>query len=515
MKKLYSTEGLAEQFMILVCLQPIVDIYRIFVGNAIEIAGISLVELINILFIGYLLFLFMLNQKRVRSFIPAIIYAIVLCLYLVLHCYNVLQFDTTIITGTDINIVIELYVIIRAYILPVMLLYIMVYIRTTEERFLKTTVYTSYFISIVIVVTNLLKVSFVSYASSLETNEFIRQNFIEWFTKQPPENLNLITSKGWFYSGNQIGLILLMLFPIVVYYAIQRQKTYTYVMVAVQVMAMILVATKTAALGAFLVLGVMAVLLIVFCLIEKEWKKCFKTLGILALIFVGGLFFLMKSPVIRMMGLQSLSYEESEVEEALEGQTAQLLPKEKDEEFDREGFIKFINRYYYVYGIQEEYIKLLPVEQYTDFWFSVFIDESKRQVDFRDFKQRLYQLVLSENNNMGDEYWGIGYTTNFPYLEKDIYAQSVWFGNVGCVLFVGPYFICFLYAVINILLNLRKKINIYVCTLGLSICAGTMGALLAGHLFGYFFPIIIYSYVIAQLKHATADSKRVNKKLKI
>lgn len=508
LKKLYSTDSLSTQLMILVCMQPLIDIYRIFVGNAIEIAGISLVELINILFIGYLAVLFILNQKKVKSFIPAIIYGIILCVYFVLHCYNMLQFDTTIITGTAINVIIELYVVIRAYILPVMLLYIMVYIRTTENCFLKTTVYTSYFISIVIVFTNLLKISFVSYASSLEGNEFIRQNIIEWFTKQPPKDLNLITSKGWFYSGNQVGLILLMLFPIVIYYAIQRQKKLTYVMIVVQVVAMIMVATKTAALGAFLVLGLMAILLIVFCVFERKWKKCLINLIILSLIFGGGLLLLMKSPVIRMMDLQSLSYEKSDEEEKFEEELSELLPENSEEKFDREGFIKFMNKYYYIYGVQEEYIKLLPVEQYTDFWFSVAIDESKRQVDFRDFKQRMYQMVLTENDNTGDKYWGIGYTTNFPYLEKDIYAQSVWFGSVGSVFLVGPYFLCFLYSIIKILLNLRKKINMYVCTLGMSICAGTMGALLAGHLFGYFFPVIIYAYIVAQLKHTTADSQK-------
>ena len=279
-------------------------------------------------------------------------------------------------------------------------------------------------------------------------------------------------------------------------------------MIVVQVVAMIMVATKTAALGAFLVLGLMAILLIVFCVFERKWKKCLINLIILSLIFGGGLLLLMKSPVIRMMDLQSLSYEKSDEEEKFEEELSELLPENSEEKFDREGFIKFMNKYYYIYGVQEEYIKLLPVEQYTDFWFSVAIDESKRQVDFRDFKQRMYQMVLTENDNTGDKYWGIGYTTNFPYLEKDIYAQSVWFGSVGSVFLVGPYFLCFLYSIIKILLNLRKKINMYVCTLGMSICAGTMGALLAGHLFGYFFPVIIYAYIVAQLKHTTADSQK-------
>ncbi len=50
-QKLYNDNALSRQFALLVFLQPLIDIYRLFVGNGIEIAGISLVELINILFI--------------------------------------------------------------------------------------------------------------------------------------------------------------------------------------------------------------------------------------------------------------------------------------------------------------------------------------------------------------------------------------------------------------------------------------------------------------------------------
>lgn len=496
--KLYDNESLSKQFMIFIILQPIIDIYRLFVGNAIEIAGISLVELINIFLIGYLGVLFVLNQKKLKTFVPAILYAIILCIYLIFHCYNMLNFDTTIITGTSINVFVEIYVILRAYVLPIMLLYMMIHIRTTQERFLKTTVSISVFISSVIVITNVFKISYISYASNLKEKEMIYQNIFEWFTKQPPSDLNLITSKGWFYSGNQIGLILLMLLPIVVYYAMRKQKIYGYFFVALQVVAMIMVATKTAAFGSMLVLVVMLVLLLVFSIIEKQWIGIWKNLLAIMLILVMGLILLIHSPVIRMMNLQSLSYEESEEEKALESKVDEL----SQGEFDEESFIEFFNECYYIYGVQEEYIKLLPVAQYPDFWFSVVTDESKRQINFREFKQRLYEVVATENNNPQDMYLGIGYTSNFPYVEKDISAQNVWFGWIGTIVLLGPFFFLFVYLAIKILLNMKEHFSFWICTLGLAICATTVCTLIAGHLFGNLFPIAIYIYIMAQLKHS-------------
>ena len=513
LKKLYSNDGLCAQFMLLVFMQPFIDIYRVFVGNAIEIVGISLVELVNMGFIGYLAILFLLNQRKIKSFIPAIIYVVVLGVYLVFHCYNILQFDTTIMTGTAINVFVEIYVVIRAYVLPVMLLYMMVYVKTPKERFLKTIVATSAVISTVIVVTNLFKVSFISYASGLEENEMIRQNIIEWFTKEMPENLNLITSKGWFYSGNQIGLILLMLYPLVVYYAIQKKKWTYYIVVVVQMIAMMMVATKTAALGSILVLGIFVVLLLLFSLIEKRWKEFMRELLKIIVVMGIGLFILMASPVIQMMDLQELSYSPTEGADEANQNLEEILGEENEEDDGEDEGVKinvaavsqFLNKYYYIYGIHEDYIKLLPVEQYPVFWLSVISDETKSHINFRSFKQRLYNMVEAENNNPLDQYLGIGYTSNFPYLEKDIASQNVWFGKIGTIMLMGPYLLCFLYAVCKILFKLKTRFTMYNCALGLCICASTLAAITAGHLFGFFFPIILYISIISQLRHAVED----------
>lgn len=131
-------------------------------------------------------------------------------------------------------------------------------------------------------------------------------------------------------------------------------------------------------------------------------------------------------------------------------------------------------------------------------------------MNFRDFKQRIYQEVLVTNNNEGDKYWGIGYTTNFPYVEKDIVSQNVWFGYFGTALFWGPYLLCFLYACFRILLRIREKMDLYICVLGMSICGGFMASLVAGHLFGYIFSVTIFTFVVSRLKQS-AETQEIDK----
>lgn len=499
MQKLYTNDRLSLQFAILIVLQPLIDIYRLFVGNGIEIAGISVVELVNMFLIGYLGILFILNKRKIKTFYPAFGYAVVLFIYLVFHCLNILKFNTSIIEGTSINVMVEIYVIVRAYILPVLVFYMLICVKTTEKRFLGTMVGVAGFISIVCVITNLFKVSYVSYASTLEKNEMISQNIIEWFIKSPPKDLNLITSKGWFYSGNQIGLILLMLFPIVIYYALIKKSIKSYLLVAIQAIAMIMVSTKTAALGAVAVIFIMVLLQIVFGIYEKKVKDILGPVIVILAIGVSAILIIQTSPVQRMVVAQGMSYLKGEEEINLDDELGGFTGSD----FDIKGFSKFLNKYYYIYGIQEESIKLLPVEKNAEFWLSVISDPNKNQVNFRKFKQRILNEVIAKNDNAADKYLGIGYTTNFPYLEQDILAQNAWFGIVGTVLLLGPFGVIFLLSILQIVVHFKRNFKLYHCVLGLSICGGISGSYIAGHLCGYFFPILIFIYILVQLYQAT------------
>lgn len=509
-KNLYHTRSLSLQLTLFVLLQPFIDMYRLFVGNAIELAGISLVEWFNFILIGYLAVLFILNQRRLKAFAPAICYGFVLAVYFVLHCLNMLQFDTTIINGTAISTLTEVYVMIRAYLLPLMALYMMFYIRTERQAFEKSIIALAWIISGVIVLTNLFQLSYISYASELEGNEMIRGSILTWFSKSFTANMTLYTSKGWFYSGNQIGLILFILFPMVIYHAIVRRKPLSFIQVLLHAIAMIMVGTKTAAVGSMLLLIVMIVLSAFFSILNKSFKSfsipLLAMLGILVISY--GLFSI--SPTYRMAYQQQESYKKTEAEEKLQEEFDTFVEQSEKKEspkIDQKAVSKYLNRSYYMYGINKEYIDLFPIEKNAEFWLSVVGDPEKKQVNFRDFKQRIYQQVLEQNQNPKDPWLGIGYTTNFPYVEKDIISQNVWFGYIGTILLIGPFFLLLLACGLRILLHWKRNFTFYHCTLALCACGGIGGSFVAGHLFGFAFPAIILAYILAQFYHSTANKE--------
>ncbi|MEG1638033.1 MAG: hypothetical protein RR274_00715, partial [Erysipelotrichaceae bacterium] len=72
LKKLSDQKLIGIQCCLLVALQPILDIYRTFIGNKFQLFGISLLEILNFVFIGYL-FLLTIYNKEFRKNIKYII----------------------------------------------------------------------------------------------------------------------------------------------------------------------------------------------------------------------------------------------------------------------------------------------------------------------------------------------------------------------------------------------------------------------------------------------------------
>lgn len=500
-KKLYSDRWICVQFSILILLQPLIDIYRTFVGNKIEICGISLVELFNILLIGYLCILFLLNRRQWKAFWPAMIYLGVLVIYLALHCYNVLQFDTSVMSGTQISIVTEIYVVIRAYLLPIMLLYMLIYIEIDRPLFIKTLLCCSWFIAGVIIITNLLKISFVTYASYMPDGAVISQNIIEWFTKTPPQDVKELTSKGWFYSGNQIGLILFMLLPVAAYSALTRRKIRDWVLVACMVIATMMVATKTACIGGLMILFVMAVLYFGFSLVQKRLHENWKPLIVILLILACGIGLYQFSPTKKLISVHINNYEWSDEKQ---NELDELLEEDEggDDDSETNPVIRKLESMYYTFGIHPDFVSILPIRDNSRFWLNVLSDPDRPYLEFRSFKQTLLNEILQKNGNPMDRWLGIGYSTNFPYLEKDIASQNAWFGIAGTALFIVPYLAVLLVCAIQIFRKFKERFTLYNCALTISVCGGFLISLLAGHLFGFLFPMFIFTYILAQLAHS-------------
>ena len=506
MDKLIQDKFYVKQLLAFVGLQPLIDIYRVFVENKIEFAGISLAEWINILAFGYLCVLFVIKNFRTpKYYVPLVVYGVAFVLYFALHAWNILQFNEDILNGAEISVFKELYFIIRVYLIPLVVFYMMLCVKIHTKSLEIVTKYLSWFISIVIVVTNLLKVSFVSYAGSIEGNAFITRNIIEWFTNPDAENIAYMTSKGWFYMGNQIGIILFMLYPFTVMYAMKYKKRQNYFLVLLQGIAMIMVGTKVAAFGCVLILLSALGIVVVFGFILKQIPIRVRDFVVLCSITLGLTVLLLNSPIISMQTQRGESsivdVEDLQLRKEMNEFEADL---EAGGEVARAEIIKFaktIKKYSSAYGIDKEFVELFDVEDNYMFWYKIAVSANNDHIDYRFFKKMIYTEVLKKNDNQFDRLLGIGYTSNFPYSEQDFVGQSIWFGSLGTALLIGPYFLCALYTVIYILKNRQTNMRYENAFFAVSLGGITALSIMAGHLFFGIFSIVIFAFLIAAFYH--------------
>ena len=174
MKKIVSDKAFRIELIAFLFLQIFIDMYRVFFESSVQIFGISLPELVNFLFFGFLTLVFFIKFfKTPKVFLIPGIYAVFLLVYLVFHSVNILKFNQNIFYGSELNLFKEIYFIGRTYVIPAFVFYFFICAKFSFDAFEKVLSALSLLISSNIILTNFFKVSFISYASSLEKNSFI------------------------------------------------------------------------------------------------------------------------------------------------------------------------------------------------------------------------------------------------------------------------------------------------------------------------------------------------------
>ena len=116
-------------------------------------------------------------------------------------------------------------------------------------------------------------------------------------------------------------------------------------------------------------------------------------------------------------------------------------------------------------------------------------------------KTDIIARIKERNNNKLDTYLGMGYTLNFMDIERDYVYQYYLFGILGLILFISPYFVLLLIAIIKILLNLKNKFNYSTYFVAMSPMMGLAIAYLSGHVFGWVSPMMWLAVAIAILTY--------------
>ena len=176
-KKLNILNNLLFIFLVL---QPFFDIYMAVVGERLDIFGISIATLIRTtlitaIFITVLVYQIK-NKLHMKLLYLIIGYLVVVLIYGVCHHLNIVYSNGYYITHGIYNAVTEILYIQRL-IVPVLLMYSIIITKPKRKKIEKVLVTVAITISLVIILTNLFKVSFASYTSDLNgKNSIISYN---------------------------------------------------------------------------------------------------------------------------------------------------------------------------------------------------------------------------------------------------------------------------------------------------------------------------------------------------
>ena len=547
MKKIFKhlSEKLELQIIIFVMLLPFIDIYDFFIGSSVQFLGISVIELFKIFIVNYLLILVIISKKskiislwyKYKKVICLVL--IIFLFYIFVHVLNVSNFNSNILSNTmDKNVLVELYYIYRTYFISLIIFFIIMMSDINKEKIIKLISIICFIMSMIIVVSNIFQVSYIAYSSYLEEDTLISGNIFSWFSDLNVTNADLYTSKGFFFSANQLSVILFSSFMISVLNFVISNKWYLYFTLFIKALALLMLSTKVCGIGLFLILIIYIILILFFRIFKKQkiekTKLCYLILiffSFMCLFFYSPLRYkievlnnnltknespkkdtfasnIQETTVIKNSNNVFKQYEQSESEKAYAMDLVSLANIEELNEYEKDAFIIKLIEKRGSLGIHLSYMEEYPIEDNLNFWKKVVLLPQSDRINFRKFKSYWYKDVLQKNDNIFfDKLFGIGYVSGFPYLESDFLGQDIWFGKIGTFYFVWIYVIFYIVISIKFLRSIYKNLNMENCIL--CICLGIVFIIsyIAGHTFGNIFPMTIlililkaYSYVGNEVK---------------
>lgn len=436
-------------------LQPLLElILSVFQDKSFAIAGISIATLIRYGLISLIIILAItanINRKSTKLFIGTlIIYAIFACI----HYFNIKNFDIIIFNTSMKKGIITTIMYISKFVIPICLIYL-VYILELNYKDLKFTVLSIVtFVSLVMIITNLLGIDYISYSFNTSTHPSL--NIIGWFNNEyDSASWRMLTSRGLYPSGNEVASLLTLLFPLTLWISLKEKRNYYFIFAFIQMISILMVGTKVAVYGEIILFVAVIFIWIFESILKKQKIKKGKILFLCLLMLVFSIF-LINSPFIKRLRVGeggSSSYTQMSEEES---------EKIKIElsEADNTPELIYIKENYSKESIPSELVEnAYNYLEHTDFWVSLISD-----VDFsqRNNARKIKTLILQDikDNKAGvlDTLVGIG---EFPiYPEKDYIAQYYYIGVIGLLIFLMPFFLIAIASLFYGLIRLfKKKIN--------------------------------------------------------
>lgn len=412
-------------------IQPILEIIlSLFKDNSFQIAGISIATLIRYGLLAVIIGMAVithLKRKSTKIFIGTlIIYAI----YIILHYLNSRSINSTFLEKMVNHGFVGIAMYVSKFVIPICVVYLVYILRFNYKDLKKCVLFITTFTALIVIITNLFGVDFIAYSFG-ENTENVAANILKWFDKDYTyTEWRMLTSRGWFPSGNELSSFFAILLPVLTWIALKEKKNWYFVIILIQMIAMLLVGTRISVYGAIMLPIATIVIWLLDNFINKNKIEKRKLFCSVIIAFVFGIFF-MASPFMNRIkvGEGTVNKFEQEIED-------DEIELSEDDNTPERIFVKMN------YGKE-----LIPYDilyngynylEHTDFWVHVIKDVS---IENRDNARKLKTLILDdvEKEKAGklDKLVGIGEMSVYP--ERDFVAQYYYIGLLGIILFLLPF----------------------------------------------------------------------------
>lgn len=417
----------------------------------------SISTLIRVFFILFFFaYYFFKNHDKKKYFL--LIYPFFIAIYFILHHLNAQNFDSLVPGNFNYSVFKEFLYFVKM-LSPYMLIYSLYKSGLTKHQFFKIINCLVLEICLIIIVTNILGISYANYGAGT-----IKANFFSWFNKNSNYTYMDLLSKGLFEYGNQISAVLLMFLPFTIYQYFKEKHPINLIIIFVELFALTLLGTRVAIIGTFLVLIYFTAIYLFF---EKYKFKQFAISSlpvlILSLIFASLIPF---NPIFSRLeehekvvetvsNLNNVEIFESSVS-TVENANIEVVTFEEINKYD------FVKNTYKENKLNENFIlNRYPYTYDVDFWYDLINSNNPNKSNIRFLEKEMVKRVVLLNNNSLDKYLGITYTRiqNIFNIEKDFVMQYYSLGIIGLIAIFMPYFALLLYYLIIVCKNKLKNIK--------------------------------------------------------
>jgi len=397
----------------------------------------------------------------------------------------------------------------------------------SAEKIIKLISLITFIVCLIIVLSNVTKLGYIAYSSYLDKPKQIGGSIFNWLSSITVYNADQFTTKGFFFSANQLSIVIFAGVLISALYLVKNKKAYLYVTFVIKLLGALMLSTKVCSVGMFLILLLFIFGTLFFNIINRKsisWGK----IGYFSLLLVLYFFLFRIAPINYKLNIFVINSKNNDF--VSDGLIVNLNPSKDDDsdedisvydlamrndltDEEEKLLVEQVVKFRGYLGIDPSFLEIYPVAENIDFWKRMLVLPINHRLDFRLFKNYLYNDVIEKNNNLSvNHLFGIGYVSNLPYMEEDFVAQKAWFGIMGVLSLIGPFIVSFFWSLWYFFRNFKKNFvdeNVYVG--GTILCLFVI-SFLAGHLFGNLFPMMILILLLKCFAELNGERKKHEKK---